>query len=294
MSQKSEYSLSCNSSAPRINSILFSWETEIISSNSAHEFRPIDTVFKFHKAIRKDLEYLDSESAKLIGCDDYEAFLHKFSGGFYLLWGLYKAHSNAEDRIVFPTLESRETLQNVSHSYILDHKQEEKLFSDISAVLTELSQLGATDNKTYKMADTTGSDCSYSVHDIYWIRKHKELATKLQSMCRSIRVTLDQHVFTEELELWPLFDNYFSFEEQDKIVGRIIGITGAEVLQSMLPWVISALTEEEHDKMMETWREATKNTMFNEWLNEWWGPRPVSSHDPEEANVLPKGLMSCY
>ncbi|RRT85237.1 hypothetical protein B296_00000786 [Ensete ventricosum] len=36
-------------------------------------------------------------------------------------------------------------------------------------------------------------------------------------MCRSIRGTLDQHVFTEELELWPLFDNYFSFEEQDKI-----------------------------------------------------------------------------
>ncbi|URD72184.1 CHY zinc finger [Musa troglodytarum] len=290
MSKKSEFSLSCNSSAPHINSSLFSWETDIISSNSAHEFRPIDTIFKFHKAIRKDLEYLDMESEKLIGCDDYEAFLRNFSGRFCLLWGLYKAHSNAEDRIVFPALESRETLHNVSHSYILDHKQEEKLFSDISAVLTELSQLCDTNNKTYKMANTTGSDCSYSVHDICWTRKHNALATKLQSMCRSIRVTLDQHVFMEELELWPLFDSYFSFEEQDKIVGSIIGMTGAEILQSMLPWVTSALTEEEHDKMMETWKEATKNTMFNEWLNEWWGERPVSSHDPEEANVLPKGM----
>jgi zinc finger-like protein len=89
-------------------------------------------------------------------------------------------------------------------------------------------------------------------------------------MCKSIRVTLDQHVFREELELWPLFDRHFSVEEQDKIVGQIIGTTGAEVLQSMLPWVTSALTQEEQNRMMDTWKQATKNTMFSEWLNEWW------------------------
>ncbi|KAJ0479993.1 putative FCP1 domain, HAD superfamily protein [Helianthus annuus] len=54
--------------------------------------------------------------------------------------------------------------------------------------------------------------------------------TALQGMCKSIRVTLDQHIFREELELWPLFDMHFSIEEQDKLVGRIIGTTGAEVL----------------------------------------------------------------
>lgn len=36
-----------------------------------------------------------------------------------------------------------------------------------------------------------------------------------------------------------------SVEEQDAIVGRIIGCTGAEVLQAMLPFVTTALTDEE-------------------------------------------------
>ena len=58
-----------------------------------------------------------------------------------------------------------------------------------------------------------------------WQLKHQELAAKLQRMCKSIRLTLDQHVFREELELWPLFDNHFTVDEQDKIVGRTIGIS---------------------------------------------------------------------
>ena len=282
-STKSLRSLSYNSSAPSFNSSLFFWETDMMSSTAGNTVRPIDNIFKFHKAIRKDLEYLDVESGRLIDCD--QAFLRQFSGRFRLLWGLYRAHSNAEDDIVFPALESRETLHNVSHSYTLDHKQEEKLFKDISEVLSELSELREGLGKY----DATGSGVSSSAHHIDWMKKHNELATKLQGMCKSIRVTLDQHVFREELELWPLFDKHFSVEEQDKIVGRIIGTTGAEVLQSMLPWVTSALTLEEQNKMMDTWRQATKNTMFSEWLNEWWKDSSSSPQDTAESSVLPNG-----
>ncbi len=45
----------------------------------------------------------------------------------------------------------------------------------------------------------------------------------------------------EEQELWPLFAEYFTEAEQDHLVGVIIGRTGAEVLQAMLPWVTGAL-----------------------------------------------------
>ncbi|KAK9705201.1 hypothetical protein RND81_07G040400 [Saponaria officinalis] len=270
---KSLRSLSLSPTAPSLNSSLFNWETEINISDAGSTSRPIDNIFKFHKAIRKDLEYLDAESGKLNECD--EAFLRQFSGRFRLLWGLYRAHSNAEDDIVFPALESKETLHNVSHSYTLDHKQEERLFEDISSALSELTELhgvvgrsGTADDPVRVSFDA--GECSDSV------RNYHELATKLQGMCKSIRVTLDQHVFREELELWPLFDKHFSVEEQDKLVGQIIGTTGAEVLQSMLPWVTSALTQEEQNKMMDTWKNATKNTMFSEWLNEWWERNPAS------------------
>lgn len=284
---KSLRSISYNSTVPSLNSSLFHWETETLSSNMDHTVRPIDNIFKFHKAIRKDLEYLDVESGKIIDCD--ENSLRQFSGRFRLLWGLYRAHSNAEDDIVFPALESRETLHNVSHSYTLDHKQEEKLFKDISEVLLELSELhdGLANKDDIAEEGIVGNSF---FHEMSWKRKHNELATKLQGMCKSIRVTLDQHVFMEELELWPLFDKHFSIEEQDKIVGRIIGTTGAEVLQSMLPWVTSALTQEEQNMMMDTWRKATKNTMFNEWLNEWWN----GASNCAQASVDHGALPNCH
>lgn len=282
------------SSAPSLNSSLFFWETDCSSSDIAHTPRPIDNIFKFHKAISKDLEYLDAESGKLNDSD--EKFLRQFSGRFRLLWGLYRAHSNAEDEIVFPALESKEALHNVSHSYTLDHKQEEKLFEDISSVLAELSQLHEH-NRTDQSEDSTGSYFDSSGdHGFDFRKKYNELATKLQGMCKSIRVTLDQHVFREELELWPLFDQHFSVEEQEKIVGRIIGTTGAEVLQSMLPWVTAALTQEEQNKMMDTWKQATKNTMFSEWLNEWWEGTPVSSLQKAKSgsSISQEGLCNGF
>ncbi|KAM7267883.1 hypothetical protein ACFE04_010049 [Oxalis oulophora] len=275
-------SLSFSAGAPSLNSSLFAWETDYTSTVVGCSERPIDTIFKFHKAISKDLEYLDVESGKLEDCD--EKVLRQFIGRFRLLWGLYRAHSNAEDDIVFPALESKEALHNVSHSYTLDHKQEEKLFEDISSVLNELSQILETIQRTHKPDDLTTQADS--------MRKYKELATKLQGMCKSIKVSLDQHIYREELELWPLFSRHFSVAEQDKIVGRIIGTTGAEVLQSMLPWVTSALTQDEQDKMMDTWKQATKNTMFNEWLSECWkGPSESSDKiEAEESSSSRKGI----
>ncbi|CAN4124837.1 unnamed protein product [Withania somnifera] len=271
-------------SAPSLNSFLFNWDTSLTSAG--HATRPIDNIFQFHKAIRKDLEFLDVESGKLTDCD--ETFLRMFCGRFRLLRGLYKAHSNAEDDIVFPALESKETLHNVSHSYTLDHKQEEKLFKDISSALDELSQLRENLNGGSSVRGPCRNSSSCDLNE--YSRKYNELATKVQAMCKSIKVTLDQHVIREEVELWPLFDRHFSIEEQDKLVGRIIGTTGAEVLQSMLPWVTTALTQDEQNKMMETWKQATKNTMFSEWLNEWWEGTPdETSQTSRSENIASRG-----
>lgn len=45
-----------------------------------------------------------------------------------------QAHSRSEDEIVFPALESKHALRNVSHAYTLDHRQEEQLFIDLDQV----------------------------------------------------------------------------------------------------------------------------------------------------------------
>lgn len=62
------------------------------------------------------------------------AAVQTLDGRFKFLWGIYRAHSRSEDEIVFPALESKHALRNVSHAYTLDHQQEEQLFIDMEQV----------------------------------------------------------------------------------------------------------------------------------------------------------------
>lgn len=55
-------------------------------------------------------------------------------------------------------------------------------------------------------------------------------------------------------------------------------------LQSMLPWVTTALSEDEQNIMMDTLRQATRNTMFDKWLRAWWKNNPASCSDIAEAS----------
>ncbi|KAK9911964.1 hypothetical protein M0R45_035841 [Rubus argutus] len=197
------------------------WETYNSFSDTGIAEQPIAVVFKVHKAIRRDLEYLDNKSERLSDCD--EMFLQQFIEMFCLLRRLYRVHSNAED-------------------YILSTRS------------------GAP------IAECVG--------------KYSELATRLRVMFMSLRMIVDQHMYQEEIELWPLFGVHFSVEEQNKMVGFILGTTGAEVLRSMLPWVTSALTEDEQSKMLDTFKNVTKNTMFKDWLSECWKGTSLSTAQP--------------
>lgn len=251
------------------------WETYNSFYDTGIAEQPIAVVFKVHKAIRRDLEYLDNKSERLSDCD--EMFLQQFIEMFCLLRRLYRVHSNAEDYILYPAMESRDALQNVSHSYTLDHKQEEHAFENIAGVLLELSHLHRSTRSGAPISECVG--------------KYSELATRLRVMFMSLRMIVDQHMYREEIELWPLFGVHFSVEEQNKMVGFILGTTGAEVLRSMLPWVTSALTEDEQRKMMDTFKTVTKNTMFKDWLSECWKGTSLSTAQPKlETSISVKGL----
>ncbi|DBB01633.1 hypothetical protein WJX77_010630 [Trebouxia sp. C0004] len=209
---------------------------------------PIDHIFQFHKALKRDLRYMEQDASAFASAVEEASdkvpthAIQQLKGRFRFLWGMYKAHSEAEDEIVFPALESKDALRNVSHAYSLDHQQEEQLFKDIHEVFNRIQP-------------------SSSLQEL---RQH---SSQLQRMCAAMRATLEQHVRAEEHELWPLFNEHFSVEEQQHIVGMIIGRSGAEVLQAMLPWITDSITEGEQRAMMDSLRSATQNTMFEQWLD---------------------------
>ncbi|KAL8230661.1 hypothetical protein R6Q57_000439 [Mikania cordata] len=232
------------------------------------ESKPVDHMFFFHKALKKDMERLVSLSANLAENDDV---FTEFFQRFHLLRVLYKIHSDAEDEIAFPALEAKEIIQNSCQSYSIDHKMDIEYFNRISYVLGQISEL-YVDSLNGRMV------------------MYRQLCAKLHGMCKCMNKMLSDHVNHEEIELWPLFREHLSFQEQEKIIGCMLGRTRAETLQEMIPWLMASLTVEEQHALMSLWRKITKNTMFDQWLSEWW--EGMKGYDIPKVEKLTVSIQS--
>lgn len=192
--------------------------------------KPIDLIFFFHKAIRNDLDYLVHGSAQI---EKNVEMLVNFSKRFHLVWFLHRIHSETEDEIVFPALEAKNNVKNISLSYTIDHRFEVEQFNKISCILD-------------KMFDLHFSVSSFETNN--WeqrILKHHQLCRKLQELCKSMHKLLSDHMKREEIEIWHSIREYFSNKEQIKIVGCMLGRIKAETLQDMIPWLMTSLTPRE-------------------------------------------------
>ena len=189
----------------------------------------------------------------------FEEALQRLDGRFQFLWGIYRAHSRAEDEVVFPALEAKEQLHNVSHAYVLDHMEEEKLFHDFARLVSELRAAAAPGGGGAAAAAAA---------------RAQQLSEDLRRTCAALRASIETHVRSEEMGLWPLFAEHFSSSEQEALVGTIIGRTGAEALQAMFGWLGQVFTEEESNEMVDSLRLATRHTRFDSWLDATFAPPP--------------------
>ncbi|KAG9450383.1 hypothetical protein H6P81_010348 [Aristolochia fimbriata] len=211
--------------------------------------KPIDQIFHFHRALEDDLEYFVQESGKMLeNFALYVGFIHRFQ----LVKVLFEAHSHSEDEVIFPALEAKGSLPNIDASYILDHKLEAEQFDKISSILDKLS----------KLQDFLSSEGSR-------IQKRRKLCIELHEMCKTMQISLCKHMRREEAGIWPLVLKHFSEDEQEKLIGDIMGRTGAEILQTLIPRLMECLTSVQKQTMIDSWHKATKNTKFGEWLNDW-------------------------
>ncbi|CAI0399161.1 unnamed protein product, partial [Linum tenue] len=224
-------------------------------ASSMDESMPLDFLLLFHKPLKKDLEKLVLYSAQLT---ENFGLLTEFYQHFNLLQNRYKFHSDAEDEWIFPTLEAKGKSKNISHSYTIDHKLEVENFKKVSIILEEMSGL----QMTVSVINTHKQDQR--------IMRQNQLCLKLQRRCKSIKKLLSDHVHHEEIEIWPVIKECLTINEQEIIVASMLGRTRAETLQDMIPWLINSLKPEEQLMVMSLLRKVTKDTNFNDWLEEWW------------------------
>ncbi|KAJ0255812.1 Zinc finger protein BRUTUS-like [Hirschfeldia incana] len=239
------------------------------------DVKPIDLLFFFHKAMKADLDYLVSGSSKLA---TNFSFLKEFQQRFHLIKFLYQIHSDAEDEIAFPALEAKGKLQNISRSFSIDHELEIKHFDKVSFILNEMSELNML----------VFSTINSSAADHHRKMKYERLCLSLQEICKSMHKILSEHFQHEETELWGLFRDCFAIEEQEKIIGCMLGRISGEILQDMIPWLMDSLKSDEQHVVMSLWRQATRKTMFVEWLTEWYTGHIVQE-EAGEANNDPFG-----
>lgn len=234
------------------------------------DVKPIDLLFFFHKAMKADLDYLVSGSARL--ATDF-SFLKEFQQRFHLIKFLYQIHSDAEDEIAFPALEAKGKLQNISRSFSIDHELEIKHFDKVSFILNEMSELNM-------LVSTINSSAANHHRKM----KYERLCLSLQEMCQSMHKILSEHFQHEESELWGLFRECFAIEEQEKIIGCMLGRISGEILQDMIPWLMDSLKSDEQHVVMSLWRQATRKTMFVEWLTEWYNGDVIEEEAGEARN----------
>lgn len=237
---------------------------------SIMDVKPIDLLFFFHKAMKMDLDYLVCGSARLAA--DFR-FLAEFQQRFHMIKFLYQIHSDAEDEIAFPALEAKGQLKNISHSFSIDHDLETKHFDKVSFILNEMAEL----NMLVSTINTNAVDHHRKT-------KYERLCLSLQEICKSMHKLLSEHIQHEETELWGLFRNCFSIEEQEKMIGCMLGRISGEILQDMIPWLMESLTSDEQLAAMSLWRQVTRKTMFVEWLTEWYNGHVLQEEAGESKN----------
>ncbi|KAK9684629.1 hypothetical protein RND81_10G221300 [Saponaria officinalis] len=240
------------------------------TTNNFVEPRPMDHVYYFHKAIKKDLESLVLDAPKL---SKNLGLLMEFTRHFQFVRSLYELHSETEDKVAFPALETNPNARNLTQSYSIDHEMQAECFQRVSGILDEMSTL----YRALSRADVDSVDPA--------LKKYHLLCLQLEDSCKSLKKILEDHILREETELWPLFREYFSIEEQVKILGYMLGRTRAQSLQEMIEWLMAYLTLEEQQAIMNYWRKATYCTKFNEWLGEWW--EGEAKYDLGESEELP-------
>lgn len=64
----------------------------------------------------------------------------------------------------------------------------------------------------------------------------------------------------------------------------MLGRMSGEILQDMIPWLMESLIPGEQRAVMSLWRQATRKTMFGEWLTEWYTSQAVGEEETGEAN----------
>lgn len=217
---------------------------QAISEKEEENVGPVSEILRVHKAFRIELNVMLRRCREIAsdGTFPNPKALVSLAQGVAFLRRMVLDHSQAEDDIILPRLESRKP--GISETYHDDHCDERKLFQDLAECLQDL-QCVAEEAECLK------------------------LVVRLHGLAETLHDEMVSHLNKEEEHMWPLLTKNFSLEEQSEIVALIFGQMPAERLRELLPWMLRIFSVSEGNTMMNHILEVTRSTMFETWLKTW-------------------------
>jgi hypothetical protein len=127
--------------------------------------------------------------------------------------------------------------------YEEDHADEERMFSEMDARLSELR------TGLLQRASSVPS-----------------LARAIQERARALATHLMAHLDKEELQCMPLVVTHLSREEIHELVGNIMGKRSADTIAQIMTMAVQNLEESEREEMVKYMKQSMAGTFFDKWL----------------------------
>lgn len=189
-------------------------------------------------------------------------------GHFNLLWAVFRAHSTAEDDVIWPALKAKGRNCSCSDDmveegeYEDDHAQEANMFQEMDRLLGELRETeGICDNGE-------------------WLRVVGELASLTVRLVKHLNAHLDK----EETNALPVIKQTLSHSEIEELVGEIMGKRSTDMMTKFLQIMVRNLPPLDQRTVMRHLQHVTEDTFFAKWLEKGGFSFPTGEADSPRAS----------
>ena len=175
----------------------------------------------------------------------------------------------------------------VQEEYEEDHADEERMFSEMDALLTELRDV--INNSAHIRSNTSQNQQSSpptliprETSSLSEATQRKDrssnerpetdddaniVAYKIRESTRILSDHLMHHLEKEETQCMPLVVEHLSKTEICDLVGDIMGRRSADTIAQIMTMAVQSLPENERQEMIRYMKQSMQNTFFDRWLS---------------------------
>lgn len=199
---------------------------------------------------------------------------------FKVIWSVFRSHSSAEDEYIWPAL-SRKTAAGrsmesggssssggvgaggkrtkesndeviVQEEYEEDHADEERMFSEMDALLSQLRETLLLPQLQVRDASSSPAVGAMT----------KDISARVKKLSQHLHVHLEK----EETKCMPLVVKHLTKSEIHELVGNIMGKRSAETIASIMTMAVQNLDEADREEMIKYMKQSMAGTFFDRWL----------------------------